>query len=276
MLQIDCNNSKALYYKSLLKASGVTAKPEPEKRKLKNVVSHRQMEDDDVIIPPSYRENTKDQAVLNILAGLVLGAAVVLFLVMPAQTKSINENHNKEISKYSEQLSQANKKSTSLSDQLETLKTEKKATEDSLASLTNNADSILAQYQTVIGILNAYKKNDFPTVVKLYAGLDSTLITSEGVQAVIGEIRKDMSENGITVLEGLGDKSMAAGDSPTALVYYSKCFELKPASWQAKYKAAMIYKAMGEKDQANGLFSDVINNSKDVELATKAKTERGF
>lgn len=276
VLQIDCNNSKALYYKSLLKASGVTTKPEPEKRKLKNVVSHRQMEDDDVIIPPSYRENTKDQAVLNILAGLVLGAAVVLFLVMPAQTKSINENHNKEISKYSEQLSQANKKSTSLNDQLETLKTEKKATEDSLASLTNNADSILAQYQTVIGILNAYKKNDFPTVVKLYAGLDATLITSEGVQAVIGEIRKDMSENGITVLEGLGDKSMAAGDSPTALVYYSKCFELKPTSWQAKYKAAMIYKATGEKDQANGLFSDVINNSKDVELATKAKTERGF
>jgi tetratricopeptide (TPR) repeat protein len=276
VLQIDCNNSKALYYKSLLKASGVTTKPEPERRKLKNVVSHRQMEDDDVIIPPSYRENTKDQAVLNILAGLVLGAAVVLFLVMPAQTKSINENHNKEISKYSEQLSQANKKSTSLNDQLETLKTEKKAAEDSLASLTNNADSILAQYQAVIGILNAYKKNDFPTVVKLYAGLDSTLITSEGVQAVIGEIRKDISENGITILEGLGDKSMAAGDSPTALVYYSKCFELKPTSWQAKYKAAMIYKAMGEKDQANGLFSDIINNSKDVELATKAKTERGF
>lgn len=120
------------------------------------------------------------------------------------------------------------------------------------------------------------KRTISPTVVKLYAGLDATLITSEGVQAVIGEIRKDMSENGITVLEGLGDKSMAAGDSPTALVYYSKCFELKPTSWQAKYKAAMIYKAMGEKDQANGLFSDVINNSKDVELATKAKTERGF
>lgn len=278
VLQMDCNNPKALYYKSLLKTTGVAVKPEreSEKRKFKNAVSHRQMEDDDVIIPPSYRENTKDQAVLNILAGLVLGAAVIFFLVMPAQTKSINENHNKEISKYSEQLSQANKKSDSLNDQLETLKTEKQAAEDSLASLTNNADNILAQYQAVIGILNAYKKNDFPTAVKLYAGLDPTLITAEGVQAVIGEIRKDMAENGVTILEGLGDKSMAAGDSPTALVYYSKCFELKPASWQAKYKAAVIYKGMGQKDQANGLFSDVINNSKDPELTTKAKTERGF
>lgn len=278
VLQIDCNHPKALYYKSLVKSSGVNMKPEkePEKRKLKNVVSHRQMEDDDVIIPPSYRENTKDQAVMNILAGLVLGAAVIFFLVMPANTKSINETHNKEMLKYSEQLSQANKKADSLNDQLETLKAEKKTAEDSLASLTNNADSILAQYQAVIGILEAYKKNDFNTAVKIYAGLDPTLITSEDVQAVIGEIRKDMADKGTPILESLGDKATAAGDSQTALVYYSKCIELKPASWQAKFKAAVIYKGMDQKDQANGLFSDIINNSKDVELSAKAKAERGF
>lgn len=278
VLQIDCNHPKALYYKSLVKSSGVNIKSEkePEKRKLKNAVSHRQMEDDDVIIPPSYRETTRDQAVMNILAGLVLGAAVIFFLVMPANTKSINEAHNKEMLKYSEQLSQANKKSDSLNAQLETLKAEKKAAEDSLASLTNNADSILAQYQAVIGILEAYKKNDFNTAVKIYAGLDPTLITSEDVQAVIGEIRKDMAEKGTSILEDLGDKATAAGDSQTALVYYSKCIELKPASWQAKFKAAVIYKGMDQKDQANGLFSDIINNSKDAELTAKAKTERGF
>ncbi|WP_394526318.1 tetratricopeptide repeat protein [Lacrimispora sp. JR3] len=278
VLQIDCSHPKALYYKSLIKSSGVNMKPEkePEKRKLKNVLSHRQMEDDDVIIPPSYRENTKDQAVMNILAGLVLGAAVIFFVVMPANTKSINEAHNREMLKYSELLSQANKKVDSLSDQLEHLKAEKKAAEDSLASLTNNADSILAQYQAVIGILEAYKKDDFNTAVKIYAGLDPTLITSEDVQAVIGEIRKDMAEKGTSVLENLGDKATAAGDSQTALVYYSKCIELKPASWQAKFKAAVIYKAMDQKDQANGLFSDIINNSKDVELSAKAKAERGF
>lgn len=278
VLQIDCNHPKALYYKSLVKSSGVNIKSEkePEKRKLKNAVSHRQMEDDDVIIPPSYRETTRDQAIMNILAGLVLGAAVIFFLVMPANTKSINEAHNKEMLKYSEQLSQANKKSDSLNAQLETLKAEKKAAEDSLASLTNNADSILAQYQAVIGILEAYKKNDFNTAVKIYAGLDPTLITSEDVQAVIGEIRKDMAEKGTSILEDLGDKATAAGDSQTALVYYSKCIELKPASWQAKFKAAVIYKGMDQKDQANGLFSDIINNSKDAELTAKAKTERGF
>ncbi|MFW6677359.1 hypothetical protein ACOAOT_06830 [Lacrimispora sp. AGF001] len=278
VLQIDHNHPKALYYKSIMKETGTRVKPErePEKRKLKNVVSHRQMQDDDVIIPPSYKENTRDQAVLNILAGLLLGAAVVFFMVMPANTKSINDNHNKEMLKYSEQLSQANQKADLLTQKLDSLESEKKTAEDSLASLTNNSDSVLAQYQSVIGILQAYKKDDFPSAVKIYADLNSGLIASADVQAIIVEIKKDMAQKGCPILESLGDKAMEAGDSQSALNYYAKCIELKPDSWQAKFKTAVIYKGMDQKDQANGLFSDIINNSKDETLSAKAKTERGF
>ncbi|NNJ28702.1 hypothetical protein [Lacrimispora defluvii] len=278
VLQIDHNHPKALYYKSIMKETGTRVKPErePEKRKLKNVVSHRQMQDDDVIIPPSYKENTRDQAVLNILAGLLLGAAVVFFMVMPANTKSINDNHNKEMLKYSEQLSQANQKADLLTQQLNSLESEKKTAEDSLASLTNNSDSVLAQYQSVIGILQAYKKDDFPSAVKIYADLNPGLIASADVQAIIVEIKKDMAQKGCPILESLGDKAMEAGDSQSALNYYAKCIELKPDSWQAKFKTAVIYKGMDQKDQANGLFSDIINNSKDETLSAKAKTERGF
>lgn len=278
VLQIDRNHPKALYYKSLVKEAGVTVKSErePERRKLKNVLSHRQMEDDDVIIPPSYREHTKDQAVWNILAGLLLGAAVIFFVVMPANTKSINESHNQELLKYSEELSQANQKADNLAGKLESVETEKKTAEASLASLTSNSDGVLAQYQGVIGILQAYKKNDFSSAVRIYAGLNPDLITSPDVQGVVVEIRRDMAEKGCPVLEGLGDKAMAAGDPQTALTYYLKCIDLKPASWQAKFKAAVIYKGTDQKEQANGLFSDIINNSKDETLSAKAKTERGF
>lgn len=278
VLQIDRNHPRALWYKSLVKTSGgsVKGEQEPEKRKLKNVLSHRQLEDDDIIIPPSYRENTKDQAVGNILAGLLLGAAVIFFLVMPAKTRAINLSHNQEILKYSEELSQSNQKADDLTAQLQSMEEEKKKAEESLSSLTNNADSVMAQYQTVIGILQAYKKNDFPSVVRLYAGLNPDLITSEDVQAVIGEIKKDVKEKGTPILESLGDKAVEAGDGAGALVYYSKCIDLVPASWQAKFKAAVIYKGMDQKEQANALFSDIINNSKDKELSAKAKSERGF
>lgn len=277
VLQVDRSNSRALWYKAVIKnAGGGKTEKEPERKRLKNVLSHRQMEEDDVIIPPSYKENTRDQAVGNILAGLLLGAAVIFFAVMPANTKTINERHNQEMLKYSEELSQANQKAESLSVQMEALEGEKKEAEASLASLTNDSDSILAQYQAVIGILQAYKKDDFPAAARLYAGLTPELIASKEVQAVIGELRQDMAERGCPVIEEMGDKAMGAGDTQTALAYYLKVLDLKPDSWQAKYKAAGIYKGMGQKEEANSLFSDIINNSNDEELSARAKTERGF
>lgn len=278
VLQIDRNNSKALWYKSMIpvSAGSTRGEKEPEKRKFKNVVSHRQMEDDDVIIPPSYKENTGDQAVINIIVGLLLGAAVIFFLVMPAKTRALNLSHNQEILKYSEELNQTNQKNGDLTGRLEDMESEKKAAEDSLASLTNNADSILAQYQAVIGILQAYKKNDFQSAVRIYAGLNPALIASEDVLAVVGEINQDMKTKGLPILESLGDKAAAGGDGAGALTYYLKCTELDPKSWDVKFKAAAIYKGTDQKDQADALFSDIINNSKDEELSAKARTERGF
>ncbi|MEG0566725.1 MAG: hypothetical protein RR590_10975, partial [Hungatella sp.] len=68
VLKIDKNNPKALWYMSIVKAN--TGKAEIERRKLKNAFSHRQMQDDDIIIPPTYKENTGWQTVINLIVGL--------------------------------------------------------------------------------------------------------------------------------------------------------------------------------------------------------------
>lgn len=277
VLQIDRNNPKALWYKSIVKANTAQkTERDPERRRLKNVLSHRQMEDDDVIIPPSYRENTKDQAVLYILAGLLLGAAVIFFLVMPANTKSINVKHNQEMLKYSEQLSQANQRAASLEEEMTALMTEKKTAEDSLAAVTNDSDSVLAQYKNIINILNAYRNDNFTEAVKIYSDLNMALVTSPEVIAIVDEIRADMEARGCPVLEGLGDEAQAAGDTETALNYYQKCLNINPNYWNGKFKMAVIYKGMNQKETANEMFTDIINNSNDEELTAQAKTERGF
>ena len=40
---------------------------------MKNAFSHREMQDDDVILPPTYKENTGWQSIINIAIGLVPG-----------------------------------------------------------------------------------------------------------------------------------------------------------------------------------------------------------
>ena len=77
VLQIDNNNEKATRYMEYVKSR--TGKAEVEKRKMKNAFSHREMQDDDVILPPTYKENTGWQSIINIAIGLVLGAVLVVW-----------------------------------------------------------------------------------------------------------------------------------------------------------------------------------------------------
>ena len=274
VLQIDKNNAKALWYMSIVKEN--TGRADIEKRKLKNAFSHRQMQDDDIIIPPTYKENTGWQTIINILVGLVLGAAVIFFLIMPASTKAINVRHNQEMLVYSEQLNKKNLELTQMEATVETYKKQKEDAEASLQTVMNDNGGILKQYQTLIGILQAYKKDDFTTAVKLYTGLDPSVITEADVQAIIGEIKTDMDANGYQVLQTLGEQSAKAGKQEEALDYYHKSLVIHPNNPQVMVSMGIIYKGLGDTENANNLFGDVIKNYPYTEYAAQAKTELGY
>lgn len=274
VLQIDKNNPKALWYMSIVKAN--TGKADIEKKKLKNAFSHRQMQDDDIILPPTYRENTGWQTVLNIIAGLVLGMAAFLFLVMPANTRALNQRHNSEIMRYSEEMNQKNLELDRRNEEITALQKERDDANQSLLTIVDSNGGELSQYQRVIGILKAYRDEDVETAVKLYADLNPSVITDEGVQAVIGELKGQMEAEGYKTLEALGDREAAAGNPQAALDYYQKSLNIKGDNPQVIFNMAMIYKNSGDKDKSGELFGQVIMNYAGTDLADKAKAERGY
>lgn len=274
VLQIDKNNPKAQWYMSIVKAN--TGKADIEKKKLKNAFSHRQMQDDDIIIPPTYKENTGWQTVLNIVAGLVLGVAAFIFLVMPANTRALNEQHNQEMLRVSEQLNQKSLEIDSMEEEMAVFQSERDAAKESLQSIVDSNGGELSQYQQVIDILKAYKDNNFELAVQLYADLNPTVISDEGTQAIIAEIRGEMEAEGYKVLETLGDNAVTAGDYAAALDYYQKSLNIHPDNPQVIFDMAMVYKTTEEKDKSNELFGQVIMNYSGTELADKAREERGY
>ena len=102
VLQIDRSNRKALWYMSIVKEN--TGRAEIERQRMDNAFSHTKLEDDNIILPPTYKESTGGQMVLHILIGVVLGVAVFTTLVMPSIQEKLNSEHNQEMLKYSEQL----------------------------------------------------------------------------------------------------------------------------------------------------------------------------
>lgn len=274
VLQIDKSNPKALWYMSIVKSH--TGRADVEKRKLKNAFSHHQMQDDDIILPPTYKENTGWQMVLHIVAGLAMGAAVIFFLVMPAREEQLNDSHNREIAQVLEQVNQKSMEIDRLVADRSAMEAERDAAVADLEAIMDENGGVLSQYQQLVHILRAYQTDDFETAVELYSDLDPAVIGDEGMQTVIAQIRQDMEARGYQVLAALGDRARDAGDTDQAIAYYRKSLNIKADNPQVLYDLAMVYQGLGEEDTANELFGQVILNAPDTEPARLAKEARGY
>ena len=258
VLKVDCYNPTAQRYMAVAKHN--TGKAEVEKRKLKNAFSHRQMQDDDIIIPPSYKENTGWQSVMNILVGLILGVAVVYFLIMPAKQEAMNALHNKEQLANLEQINQKSLEIDSLMQQLEDAKKAQEAAEGSLEAMEADSGGVISQYQNMVKLLEAYRAEDAKTAAVLYTSMD-------------------MSENGWKTLLSMGDEAMSqesgAGASQ-AIDYYNRSLQIHPGNAEVIYKLGLAYEAAGDKDKANEYFGEIIMNYPDSEFMEDSKVRRGY
>ena len=274
VLQIDNNNEKATRYMEYVKSR--TGKAEVEKRKMKNAFSHREMQDDDVILPPTYKENTGWQSIINIGIGLVLGAVMVIFLIMPARERSLNYEHNQEMQSYTDKLNLANQETDKLKLQAEDYQKQKEDAEGQLNDLKGDSGSTVNQYATLVKILDAYRKGDMNAAVLSYVDMDKSKITDDSSAAILNEIKADMDSNAPSVLMAAAAQSTSAGDYDTALHYYEKYMEMNDKNPEVIYDMGMVYKAKGDNDNANQMFGQVIMNFADSEFAEKAKAERGY
>ena len=277
VLKVDCYNPTAQRYMAVAKHN--TGKAEVEKRKLKNAFSHRQMQDDDIIIPPSYKENTGWQSVMNILVGLILGVAVVYFLIMPAKQEAMNALHNKEQLANLEQINQKSLEIDSLMQQLEDAKKAQEAAEGSLEAMEADSGGVISQYQNMVKLLEAYRAEDAKTAAVLYTSMDMSVLTDGGLNQTVAWIQQDMSENGWKTLLSMGDEAMSqesgAGASQ-AIDYYNRSLQIHPGNAEVIYKLGLAYEAAGDKDKANEYFGEIIMNYPDSEFMEDSKVRRGY
>ena len=274
VLQIDKNNKKASRYMEYVKSR--TGKADVERRKMKNAFSHRQMQDDDVILPPTYKENTGWQSIINIGIGLILGAVMIFFLVIPARERSLNYEHNQEMLSYTDRLNLANQELAELENELSQYRQQNEEAQAQIAEMQGNSNSVQAQYATVAEILQAYRNEDFRTAVQLYINMDASLITDENMLNIFAGIQADMTANAPAELEAMAAEAEAAGDHELALHYYESYMAINDRNPQIIYNMAMIYQAMGDTETADQLFGQVIMNFSDSELAAQAQEQRGY
>lgn len=274
-LKVDQYNPHALQLMAYVKQN--TGRAEVERRKIKNAFSHRQMQDDDIILPPSYKENTGWQMVLNILTGLVLGAVVIFFLVMPASKEALNSRHNEELRQKLELINQKSIEINDLNEKLETAKLAEQKAEDALATMQSSSGSVLGQYQKLVKILQAYRDEDLRKAAQLYVEIDASVLNDGVLNDIVSWVQQDMGKNGWQILAQMGDEAMnRENGAAQAIDAYQKSLLIKGKNPEVIYKLGMAYLAAGDTETANQHFGDVIMNYPNSEFAEQAKTQRGY
>lgn len=274
VLQIDKQHPKALWYMSIVKSH--TGRAEVERKKMDTAFSHRKMQDDDVILPPTYKETTGWLTIINITAGLALGAAVIWFLVMPAMERELNHRHNLEMTGVLEQVNQKNLELDALREEVSSMESERNDAVSNLQTMQENEEGVVRQYQRLVQIVRAYGAGDMNTVAAVYADMDISQITDPDMAAVVAEITNYMGTEGYQVLADLGNAARDGQRLDEALDYYQKSLNIKGDNPQVIYDMALIYQGRDERDKANELFGQVIMNYPNTELAGLAKEARGY
>ena len=110
VLAIDKNNTLAHIYQKEIAERNAAKKAETSgsflpKRKEKDI-DKKPLSGNDVILPrSSYKEPSNGAiTIINVLAGVVIGAALIWFLIVPARNKGLTQDYKKSLQEYSEQL----------------------------------------------------------------------------------------------------------------------------------------------------------------------------
>lgn len=274
VLQVDKSNVKAQQYMTIVKQN--TKREDVEQKKMQNAFSHHQMEEDDVIIPPAYKESTGWSSILNIIAGLVIGMAAIFFLVMPAITKSLNASHNQELISYSQKINQLNQELDTVKADYASLEKNANEMQSQLGTIEEENQAKLNQYQILIGILQAYRSDDLLTTAQLFSMLDASLITDPDILTIVNAVSEDMTTNGYQTLQSLGTSSWNAGRIDDAIQYYEKSIQVKPDNTSAMYLLGRIYQDQGNMEQANVWFGKILDEYPESSQAQQAREARGY
>ena len=113
----------------------------------------------ETIIQPAsagVKENAGLMTIVNIVIGLVVGVAVMWFLIMPAVNSSTAERTNRQVKEFSSQIAEQDAQISALQTELEQYRANSEATETAQQTAASTQDS----YEIVLNMYDHYQAED--------------------------------------------------------------------------------------------------------------------
>ncbi|MBU3840117.1 MAG: tetratricopeptide repeat protein [Candidatus Ruminococcus intestinipullorum] len=277
--KLDTTNEMTLrYIHELTKQQGKKSKPKSKGDSVEYSLGN------ETIIQPAHsrmREITSKIAVTNVLAGVLIGAAVVWFLIIPAVEESKSNTTNKQIVEYSTRIhaleaqvsaqtktlddyraaeldkEAAQKNAASTADSYESLMTASEQYSSGSYSEDTVADTLLNVNPNVLGqggqtLYTEISESVFPIACqsRYNRGVEALNVANYqgAIEAFQKVIKMDEQYEDGGALFNLGTSYMRNGENDNAKTYFNRVIELFPNS----ENAAAAQSSLNSMDEAKG------------------------
>ena len=269
-LAIDKTDNISLHYQAELEA--LTGKPlnrkscpETEKKEQKNsdVISYTSG-NETIIMPATYKESTGMNVVFNIIIGLVVGVALMWFLVVPAKVRSVRNEANEQVREYSDQISAKQTEINNLQKQLESYQPVE-GQEEETAETGNHYEKLIEAY-------TSYQAGDLETAVAALDEVDSAQL-SDAAKTLYGEVYKTVHAENVKAMFDTGSAAYSAGNYEEAIQNLEPVVtaDEKYENGYGLYYLARSYEGAGEKEKAIAMYQKFIENFPNTERAQHSK-----
>lgn len=271
--KIDTNNTLTLRY---LREANQGIRESSSERKPKNddLISY-QSGNETIIQPRHLKDTSFVGTIINMVIGIVIGAAITGFLIVPGVKREIQNQAKTEVIEANNVISTRNQTISTLESQIDTL-TAQLATAESSAQ---DSEGRIASYEQLLLAYQTYAGEDIQTAGDILAKVDTAHL-SDSAKTIYDTINAAVNAEYMSNLYNLGttayssrkfdeaienlqkvvemDESYEEGnalyylaqayrkndDMATALTYYEKFVELYPGTERAA--TAQSYLNMGE------------------------------
>ncbi|MDD6066296.1 MAG: tetratricopeptide repeat protein [Firmicutes bacterium] len=259
---IDTNNTTTLrYLQEVELATGISTSLEQKRKKkyakekvdrLNGTVTY--MSGNEMIIQPTtFRDSSTVATFINIFLGILLGAAVVWFLVVPSTRQSIYADANSQVTDANTKMAAQVSKVQGLEEEI----ADYQSKVDEANKVKDEANKKAESYEDILEAANYYIANDMTKAADALNQISEDSMTGKGKE-LYTSLKTALSDYVFNEAYAAGATAYAAGDYQKAIEQLKKATEAKPDDFNAWYYLAFSYRNTNDMEKANKAFKEII------------------